>query len=503
MHVLPAVSPLNSSDLAVLKEELDGTRVLLSHSEIRDNDGYIIQEKDSEITVSGVKEVRDHQYDETLRKTFDALLKKYEPEIVHIHVHAGLSLLPILNAASSLRMKKILSLYDHSLFTGRKTVSCQKTTNKPGLIKKQSLASQNKAQLIYKRAKYIVDQCDMIFSTSSPQNILLQKLFGKNNKFILSEAENFDFSVIYNQVLNQANRSLYLKVGHLCNSKCLYCVAGVADQPFIDLSLLKKKLEEKAADYRSVIFTGGEPSMHPRFFELLAIAYYLGYKIEIQSNIRAFSSEKFTARIKKFNAKIIVCMNSSREDVFDAMADAPGAFKQTVKGVKNLKNNEIDLHTKIIITKLNSDHLTDVVRFVRDFGIRYAMLVFPTPMGLARDNFKKINPRYRDILPEVHSALQWGIDHGMRMSTENIPGCLLDEKYHKYNSEYMNQCNLDGIYLNENKGLYNCKSERMDIQKFKVRGCIKCPYSFKCEGVYREYVRNFGEEEFNPALTKV
>jgi len=90
----------------------------------------------------------------------------------------------------------------------------------------------------------------------------------------------------------------------------------------------------------------------------------------------------------------------------------------------------------------------------------------------------------------------------MRMSTENIPGCLLDEKYHKYNSEYMHQCNLDGIYLNENKGLYTCKTERMDVQKFKVRGCIKCPYSYKCEGVYREYVSNFGEEEFNPVLTK-
>ena len=165
-------------------------------------------------------------------------------------------------------------------------------------------------------------------------------------------------------------------------------------------------------------------------------------------------------------------------------------------------SNEIDLHTKIIITNLNSGHLTEVVRFVKDFGIKSAMLVFPTPMGLARDNFKQINPRYRDILPDVHGALQWGIDHGMQMSTENIPGCLLDEKYHKYNSEYMHQCNLDGIYLNENKGLYNCKTERMDVQKLKVRGCIKCPYSYKCEGVYREYVSNFGEEEFNPALTQ-
>jgi len=170
---------------------------------------------------------------------------------------------------------------------------------------------------------------------------------------------------IYKRTMNRRNRSLFFKVGHLCNSKCLYCVAGEAVETFVDLIFIKKELEEKAPIYDRLVFTGGEPAMYPKFFELLAVSFYFGYKIDIQSNIRMFSSKRFTEKTKKFNTRIIVCINSSRAEIFDIMAQVKGAFKQTILGVENLKNAGVDVDTKIIITKHNQDHLTEIVRFIK------------------------------------------------------------------------------------------------------------------------------------------
>ena len=455
----------------------DVVLVLLKISKEERTSRYSIQEEGSRIIIQGVKEVLDYRYDQNLRSVCDELFKKHEPDVVHVHVFSRFSLLPILNTASSLGIKKILEFKDQ--------------------LKKFSV-------LDYKRINYIVNQCDLIFCSSLKQKKMLDKLFGKNQRTCYVQDVNSQLESLYKNLQKDEGHRLFYKIGHLCNSKCLYCVAGEAIDQFIDLKDLKKELESKAADYDSITFTGGEPTLHPKFYELMTIAFYLGYKIEVQTNIRLFSSKRFTDKLRKFNIKVNVCINSSRQDVFDLIADAKGAFKQTVQGVRNVINAGIEIETKIVIVNYNFDHLREIVKFVQSLSIDSVMLVFPTPMGFAMKNFQQINPRYSDALPFVHEALEWGINNNMRMKTENIPGCLLNEKYHKYNSEYHSRQNtLDGIYLNVPKGLYNCKTERVEEQKQSVSGCKDCPYSYRCEGVYKEYVRNFGEEEFNPILTNI
>jgi MoaA/NifB/PqqE/SkfB family radical SAM enzyme len=458
---------------------------------------YHIVKKGPQVVIEGVKASFEHEYDQKFRNICDQLLKELNPDVVHVHVSAGLSLLPVLNVASSLRMKKVITLHDQSLIFPNKGTP-------EGHTKIASRVLSDKSNSLYKKLKCALDQSHLVICPSKAQRELLGALFKKRKRIITDGLTPQDLMQACEKIHKKDGRNLFFKVGHMCNSACLYCVAGEPNhEPFIDLKVIKKELEEKAALYDCIIFTGGEPSMHPRFFELLSIVYYLGYKIEIQSNIRMFSSKRFTERIRKYNVRLIVCMNSSRDDVFDRMANAKGAFKQTVLGARNIINAGIELDSKVIITTYNYDHLTEIVEFVQSFGITSIMLVFPTPMGLSKDNFKEINPRYSDIMPAVHKALQWGLDRNLCMETENIPGCILHENYHRCNSEYKNQQNLDGIYMNFPKGLYNCKTERVTAQKMKVTGCANCQYSSKCEGVYREYVSHFGEEEFNPATTRV
>ena len=259
MHIsLMDFHPRVSDLIQEQKKEHRVINIILRQTQCPDASQYRIEENDSNIVVEGVKEVSNHHYDQNLRKTFDELLKKYAPDIVHIHASSGLSLLPILNTASSLGIKKILTLNDHSLIHAKQICDGEpKEENPESLQGRPNLPLQHKSQDFYRRVKYIIDQCDTIICPSPHQENLLEKLFGKNKKVISAKIFNSESKTIYKEVLNKEDRYLFFKLGHLCNSKCLYCVAGVAIEPFIDLRLIKKELEAKAADYDCIIFTGG------------------------------------------------------------------------------------------------------------------------------------------------------------------------------------------------------------------------------------------------------
>lgn len=499
MHVLAERSRSGSSGSRKGRPGQEaGIDVVLRHAQGREPAGYgIRKEGPKTIVVEGVKWTGDHGYDQKLREAFDALFKKYRPRIVHIHVSAGFSLLPVLNTASSLKIRKVLTLHDDLLIgNGQAPRGEGGRGGRRPLRGRPGRPSLPPSPGTDKRVKCILDQSDAVICSSGQQKKRLEGAFGRDRKFISAGAARSGAGAVYRQVLNKKSRSLYFKLGLFCNSNCLYCVSDVAAEPFIDLRVIKRVLEEKAAVYDRIILSGGEPALHPRFPELLAVIFYLGYKIMVQSNARAFSRPRIAAGIKKYNAKVVVSLNSSREEVFDVMADVPGAFRQTVRGVRNLIGEGVEVDAKIIITKHNYDHLGETVRFVKGSGINDVLLVFPTPMGAALKNFPQVVPRYADVLPAVHDALRWGLDHGMEMSVENIPACLLDERYHGCNHEYAVKGSLDGIYVRSPKGLYNCRTERVVEQKLKLRGCKRCRHSPRCEGIYRQYLDNYGPEEF-------
>ena len=93
-----------------------------------------------------------------------------------------------------------------------------------------------------------------------------------------------------------------IKIGFNCNNLCQFCVQGDKRFKFKNRTIkqIKQALEEaKDTGNNGVVFTGGEPTIHPNIIDVVFFASKLGFNpIQIQSNGRMFSIENNRWRIK-------------------------------------------------------------------------------------------------------------------------------------------------------------------------------------------------------------
>lgn len=88
-----------------------------------------------------------------------------------------------------------------------------------------------------------------------------------------------------------------MKVGFACNNLCVFCVQGDKRHHYPQRSF-EEICQHLKAEYdkglRAVVFTGGEPTVHPDLVSAVRYARDLGYvSIQIQSNGRKFADEEY------------------------------------------------------------------------------------------------------------------------------------------------------------------------------------------------------------------
>lgn len=140
-----------------------------------------------------------------------------------------------------------------------------------------------------------------------------------------------------------------LKIGNLCNNNCDLCDRKLDTTPTTDE--IKNKLKGIRKETDKVMFSGGEPCLRKDILELIGYAKGLDFDtIGIFSNGRIFFYEDFCKKLIQAGVnyyKIYLFSNSSKEH--NKITKSPKSFKQTLIGIKNLK----ELKQKIEVIFLN------------------------------------------------------------------------------------------------------------------------------------------------------
>jgi len=135
----------------------------------------------------------------------------------------------------------------------------------------------------------------------------------------------------------QAPYKADLAVHYACNNNCSHCYnePGRRTMPSVPLSDWKRilhKLFDIGVPY--VIFTGGEPTLHPHIMELISYADHLGQIAGMNSNGRRLAEADFATRLKESGLDHIqITLNSHRRELHNEIVRA-AAFDQTVQGIQ-------------------------------------------------------------------------------------------------------------------------------------------------------------------------
>ncbi|MDE2491490.1 MAG: radical SAM protein [Elusimicrobia bacterium] len=290
-----------------------------------------------------------------------------------------------------------------------------------------------------------------------------------------------------------------LKVGFRCNNLCLFCVQGDKRLrlPAKETAELARSLEEGRREGAvGVVLTGGEPTLHRSAAELARLARSLGYTlIQVQSNGRTFCYEDFCRRLIDAGVnEFAPSLHGSTPRIHDWLTGAPGAFLQTVAGIRTLKRLGQRVITNSVITKANCRDLPALARLLVSLGVDQYQLAFMHMTGRAGENKGWLTARMKVAEPHVKRALDVGLAAGIPAMTEAIPYCRM--------SGY-EACVAERVIPRTR--IYDADSvipdyTRARIDEGKARGprCGECRWNGSCEGPWREYPELFGWDEFVP-----
>ncbi len=291
-----------------------------------------------------------------------------------------------------------------------------------------------------------------------------------------------------------------VKVGFGCNNHCRFCVQGRKRERFgrRPLEEMVGFLRQGRDAYSGVVFTGGEPTLHPDLVALVAAARELGYtSIQIQSNGRMFAYRDLCQKLIAAGAnEFSPALHGHRADCHDHLTSVDGSFEQTLKGIHNLKALGQRVITNSVITRSNYRHLPELAGLLVDSGVDQFQLAFVHPVGSAGpdENFASIVPRFALLETPLHLAIEVGQAAGRPVMTEAVPLCFMRGLEHLVGERIMPTTRIfdaEGV-------IENYRDYRLVEGKAKGQPCRACAKAPECEGPWREYTDRYGWDEFVP-----
>lgn len=290
-----------------------------------------------------------------------------------------------------------------------------------------------------------------------------------------------------------------LKLGFYCNNQCKFCVQGRKRDylPAKETDEIINSLEEAyTKNNREVVFTGGEPTMHPHFLEMVKCARDIGFEeIQIQTNGRMFAYRDFCIKTIKAGAtQFSPSLHGCSSEIHDDLTCSKGSFDQTVQGIKNLRSLNQFVLVNSVITSSNYKTMPELAKLFVDLDVNHFQFAFIHIAGTAMENQDWIVPRKTDILPYLKAGIDIGVAAGKIVRVEAIPFCFM-EGYEEHVSEnYIPKTRIyDAGFVVKDYSKY-----RKDSGKSRGENCKNCKYFESCEGPWAEYPDIFGWDEFKP-----
>ena len=159
-----------------------------------------------------------------------------------------------------------------------------------------------------------------------------------------------------------------LALTYRCNNKCSFCYVG--DRKIAELSTEHWKIiidDLWKIGVPNVIFTGGEPTLRKDLVELVGAAKE--FVTGLITNGRNLSQELCKGLSKAQLDYIQVSVESADKTIHDKMVGVPGAWQETVTGIKNALSNRIIVTTNTTLTALNIAGFKDTIKLIHSIGI--------------------------------------------------------------------------------------------------------------------------------------
>jgi len=163
-----------------------------------------------------------------------------------------------------------------------------------------------------------------------------------------------------------------LALTYRCNNHCLHCYneASRAKNEYTTGQWFRVLDKVWAIGIPHVVFTGGEPTLRSDLPELVAYAQQLGLVTGLNTNGRRLADRAFTQQLVEAGLDHAqITLESHDATIHERIVAAPGAWQDTINGIRNALETYLFVMTNTTLLKDNSASLAQTLEFLKELGV--------------------------------------------------------------------------------------------------------------------------------------
>lgn len=296
---------------------------------------------------------------------------------------------------------------------------------------------------------------------------------------------------------------LDLKLTYSCNNDCKYCCQDRSLRKLQTNFSVEKVNEifEKENNYgeiEKVVLTGGEPTLNDNLEDIVKlISHYQIKNIQLQTNGRRLRDREYLNRLLECGVNGFgISLHGSSAEMHEAFTNTAGSYADVIEALELLKEKQCRVSLNCVLTRHNVNYLNEIVRFIEENSYASSLqFAFIHITGKAESGLKD----YVSITQAANAvrALLNERNNKIRITTEAIPLCLM-YGCEKHVAELLNNTEVITYDFHTRRSF---TKELKHVFKIKFDKCKECIFYDYCDGTWREYPKEFGDDEFIPVKT--
>ena len=199
-----------------------------------------------------------------------------------------------------------------------------------------------------------------------------------------------------------------------CNLDCVHCLREPpTPRRRLDLKLAQRVLEEgRALGMEAVSLTGGEPTIHPHFLDLIALIARHDYHFSFATN--GWTFHELHRELEPYRAggtltAVLFSLDGARAETHDAMR-RPDSFRRVMQAVSVCHAQGLDFCVQLAVSKLNLQEMEEFALLGAMLGAKQVHFAFlqPTPRAVEADLVPTPDEvrRARNVVERLSKALK-------------------------------------------------------------------------------------------------
>ena len=286
---------------------------------------------------------------------------------------------------------------------------------------------------------------------------------------------------------------LELHITYTCPARCVFCSEDHRMTAFrrfpVTFGRVARVLRTHAArGVRRLHLTGGEPTIHPRFVDILRLARKLGMRTSVGTIGTMLAREDFARGALPHLDEALFSLHGPTAAIHDDLAGRAGSFDTVTEALRLAARlrPEFRAYVNTVVTRRNIDGLGDTIALASELGARLVVVSNLTPEGAGLDHYEALAvplEQLQETLPTLADRAP-----GVTLRFFGVPMCVLGPARMLSNDLHWDPrvtvewaAHTGKVSLDE---FYNWDPGRKRVH---VPECATCSARTLCPGVFDRY----------------